>query len=128
MNFCQLQSLKHETREQDEYALFVFKDFFIFNLKGRIRVKGTDRSSVFWFMPQMAAMARPGPGQTQEPGFIWISHVSGLVPNNWTIFHCCCQAGQEVGQSGHASPVSGDAGTAGGGSIHDTQCWPLLIF
>lgn len=44
----------------------------------------TERFSVFWFIPQMAMIARAGPVQSSP----WVSYMGIMCPSTWTI-RCC---------------------------------------
>lgn len=50
----------------------MIQQYLVIYLKGCVRRKEREKSSILWFHPQMAAMAGAGPGQSWVPGIAWI--------------------------------------------------------
>lgn len=55
----------------------------------KVRVQLHSLSFITWFIPQMTAVARGGPGQSPEPIIpSWSSNVCSRGPSTWVVF-CC---------------------------------------
>ena len=76
-----------------------FKDLFIY-FKVRVaqrEVEKREGSSIHWFSPQLAAMARVVPIQSQEQGASSRSPTWVQGPRTWAIFYCFPRLQQRSG-------------------------------